>query len=276
MAYFTFTDASKDIFVVEIKDPTLVEHARSLLAGGTEDDPLIAGTIIKAPSAPNVGWSFHLDPASVFFFTFSTEVSDSTMRLIEDDLASVGRAFLPGGLWTPWTSKLVAELAVVSGGDADDVLRGGVHADLLLGGGGDDLLVGERGDDVASGGRGRDTIRGGDGADRIDGGSGVDFLIGGGGRDLIVGGRGQDALMGGPGADTFVFKAGSGEDSIVDFAPRDRIDLRGAASDFLSFADILEKIMQAGDGVVIDLGGGDRVFVAGVSIDQLTAEQFLI
>lgn len=276
MAYFTFTDASEEIFVVRIEDSGLVNHARALLTGATQADPLIAGTIVKAPANYNVGWSFHLAPDSVFFFEFSTEVGDSTMRLIEADLPAVGGAFLPGRVWTPWTSKLVAELSAVVGSARDDELRGGDGADLLLGGRGADLIVGERSDDVANGGRGRDTIRGGDGADRIDGASGADHLYGGAGRDLIVGGRGDDVLVGGSGADIFLFRAGSGDDVIADFIKNDRLDLRGAERDFGDFADVVERSTQGREGVLIDLGGGDSVFLAGASLDRLTAEQFLI
>ena len=35
MAWFTFTDASKEIFLVKLLDRDLVTHARELLAGTT-------------------------------------------------------------------------------------------------------------------------------------------------------------------------------------------------------------------------------------------------
>lgn len=48
---------------------------------------------------------------------------------------------------------------------------------------------------------------------------------GGSGNDTIEGGAGNDTLVGGSGADVFVFRAGCGHDTIVDFGPGDRIAL---------------------------------------------------
>ena len=80
MAWFTFTDASDETFVLRLNDPGLVAHAGALLAGDETSNLRIGGTVIKTPIACNIGWSYHLDPASVFFFEMSTEVGDSTMR----------------------------------------------------------------------------------------------------------------------------------------------------------------------------------------------------
>jgi hypothetical protein len=102
MAWFTFTDASNEIFVIELRDPETIEHARALLDGSDSSDPLIAGIVAKSAADYNIGWSYHLEPDSIFFFEFSTEVGDSTMRYIEDHLersaASFSRAASgPGG-----------------------------------------------------------------------------------------------------------------------------------------------------------------------------------
>ena len=96
MAWFTFTDSSNEIFLVELHDRELVSHARKLLDGTETSDALIAGIVIKTPTDYNIGWSYHLAPKSIFFFEFSTEVGDSTMRFIEDHLAEVGGDLLPG------------------------------------------------------------------------------------------------------------------------------------------------------------------------------------
>ena len=69
---------------------------------------------------------------------------------------------------------------------------------------------------------------------RIVGLGGNDRLLGGEGDDRLEGGAGDDVLYGGSGDDTFVFLAGHGTDTILDFTDGDdRIDL-SAFSDITS------------------------------------------
>jgi hypothetical protein len=134
MAWFTFTDASEEVFVFQIKNADLIAHARGLIAGTETADPLIGGTVVKSSAGYNIGWSFHLDAASLFFFENSTEVGDSTMRYIEDHLAEVGSALLPGSVWTGWSTVLLEELNEKSGSVDADLIRGSVISDILLDG----------------------------------------------------------------------------------------------------------------------------------------------
>lgn len=70
-------------------------------------------------------------------------------------------------------------------------------------------------------------VNAGMGNDNLIGGSANDFLVGGGGSDAFNGGMGDDSLIGGGGADRFDFRAGSGDDTILDFVSgTDRINLR--------------------------------------------------
>ena len=48
MAWFTFTDASDEIFVIRLADPAAVSHARGLIAGKETADPRVAGTVVKS------------------------------------------------------------------------------------------------------------------------------------------------------------------------------------------------------------------------------------
>lgn len=220
MAYFTFTDASDETFVIRLDDPDLIAHARALLAGTVTDEARIGGIVTKAPADYGIGWSYHLAPDSIFFFDMSTEVGDSTMRYIEDHLDEIGGHLLPGSVWTGWSSQLVDELEVQEGQDRADILWGSSGADLLLGRGGRDLLGGGAGDDHLAAGRGQDVCIGGAGRDKLGGGAGDDLLYGGAGRDLLAGGRGDDRLGGGDGNDTFLIEATSraGREVILDFA----------------------------------------------------------
>ncbi len=97
---------------------------------------------------------------------------------------------------------------IMRGHEGRDVLKGGDGKDTLRGGADGDRLFGERGDD---------RLFGGVGADFLKGGAGQDELSGGGGPDRIEGGKGDDSMTGGDGKDAFVFRAGSGVDTIWDF-----------------------------------------------------------
>ncbi|MEQ8443788.1 MAG: tandem-95 repeat protein [Alphaproteobacteria bacterium] len=57
---------------------------------------------------------------------------------------------------------------------------------------------------------------GGDSDDEMTGMSGSDTLSGGAGNDILMGRRGDDMLQGGGGNDVYVFRAGDGNDTIVD------------------------------------------------------------
>lgn len=217
MAWFTFTDASGEIFVIRLDDPAAVDHARALIAGTEVGDARIGGTVVRTEAADNIGWSYHLDPRSIFFFEIAAEVGDATMRYIENHLDEVGAALLPGSLWTGWSSMLVGELQARSGGAGDDLLAGSALPDILFGQGGDDRLAGRSGDDHLIGGAGSDRLRGGTGEDKLAGGTGNDILRGGAGDDYLDGGRGSDRLEGGAGADRAVY-AGAAAGVTVDLA----------------------------------------------------------
>lgn len=93
----------------------------------------------------------------------------------------------------------------------------GVVIEAARGGGGYDSIIGYAAANRISG-------RGGD--DLLIGGNGRDDLSGGAGRDTLAGERGDDRLFGGGGAEVFVFTRTSGRDTIADFGPSDRLDLR--------------------------------------------------
>jgi VCBS repeat-containing protein len=63
-----------------------------------------------------------------------------------------------------------------------------------------------------------DTLGGNAGNDTLIGLGGDDTLYGSGGNDTLIGGAGNDTLVGGAGDDTYVFEAGSGIDTINDYA----------------------------------------------------------
>jgi len=195
---------------------------------------------------------------------------------------------------------------MLRGGTGDDSLAGGSHSDTLNGstgddtltsfsganimwaGSGDDVANGGYGDDIIGGGAGTDTLSGGELNDTLYGGAGDDSLVGGDGKDVLYGGQGNDilsggndddtlwgsmdndTLTGGDGADTFAFAAGSGLDIITDFdTENDVLMLEGTAADFLKLEDVAAVSVEFAAGLMINLGGGDAVFLMGVSLGDL-------
>ncbi|VVS97178.1 peroxidase family protein [Rhizobium sp. EC-SD404] len=138
----------------------------------------------------------------------------------------------------------------VYGEDGDDILTGAEGSDKLFGGAGDDLFLASVGDEA-------DTYWGGEGIDTIDYaaltealtinlGNGlnergsvttaagirdviysIENAIGGGGNDTITASDAINVLDGGDGSDTFRFLSATSAngDTIMNFAPGDRIDI---------------------------------------------------
>ncbi len=272
MGWFTFTDASEEIFVVRLTDADHVAHARALIAGADESNPCIAGTVVNQTTAYNIGWSFHIE--DIFFFEIAAEVGDSTMRYIEQHLGSVGGALLPGSLWTPWSSVMVGELAPIQGSAASETLTGSGSADIVFGKQGDDMLSGRQGDDHLLGASGDDKLSGNAGADKLAGSTGADTLNGGGGADILVGGVGADRIVAGldDARDrvTYLAKGELQGDVLLQFdADLDRIDLRSIDADAGMAGNqrfrFVDAFGAAGDGQadgqlrVVDQGGDVRV-----------------
>ena len=109
-AYFRFTDASEQYFVIQLMDEEKIEHVRRVLSGDEVDYVHLSGEIVKEQADYNSAWSYHLKPESIEFFAFAIEVCDTTMEYVEENLADVGGALLPNNSWCPWGSVFVDEL----------------------------------------------------------------------------------------------------------------------------------------------------------------------
>lgn len=173
------------------------------------------------------------------------------------------------------------------GGDDDDVLRLGTGNDFGDGDFGNDTLFGELGNDSLYGDHGNDRLDGGAGNDSLDGHHGADTLLGGSGNDSVLGGDGADVLNGGDGVDTmrgetgadtvsggagsdfFVFAAGDGADTFLDF--RNNIDTLRLDGDLAAtWLALKEHATQSGANVVLDFGGGDSITIRNITIAQLS------
>ena len=185
----------------------------------------------------------------------------------------------------------------VYGGDGGDWLYGDATGlfnnsrggdDQLSGGDGHDIIFGDAatGDPTSKGGN--DELFGDAGNDELYGdfGWGPSIMSGVGGDDRLDGGTGDDALWGGGGNDTFKFERYSGLDAIFDFkntgGEQDKIDL---SSYGLSFSNLkiyndgithpLSPIGGLVPAAVIELSPDDKIFVAWVDANDLSAADFI-
>ncbi|MGA7964815.1 MAG: cadherin domain-containing protein, partial [Gammaproteobacteria bacterium] len=112
--------------------------------------------------------------------------------------------------------------------------------------------------------------------DTISGDGNNNVLEGRNGNDVLDGRGGNDTLTGGGNADTFVYATGGGADTITDFnqGESDQIDLSGV-NGVTDFAGVLALASQSGADTVIDFGGGDTLTLTGVTLANLTANDFV-
>jgi Ca2+-binding RTX toxin-like protein len=119
---------------------------------------------------------------------------------------------------------------------------------------------------------GDDWLKGLGGAELLLGGEGSDDLQGLNGDDVLRGGRDHDGLTGGAGVDTFVFGRGDGYDWVVDFQPGiETIWLEGIGPG--QVAQTVESRWGM-TGLQLDFGGGDEMFLQGVT-QQIAQTDFV-
>jgi Ca2+-binding RTX toxin-like protein len=157
----------------------------------------------------------------------------------------------------------------VHGNMGNDTVSGGQGGDWVVGGKDNDRLTGDDGDDIVYGNLGNDTCDGGTGADLVRGGQGDDLLAGGAGNDFLSGDLGEDTMSGGSGADIFNSFATAGTDRVTDFsrAEGDRVRLEPGSA---------WTVSQVGADTVVDITGGGRVVLVGVSMSTLTGDWIFV
>lgn len=223
-----------------------------------------------------------IDPVAADFTQPGAEVATVHINTVARHAGTAGRDFIRGGadddLVDAGAGRDVvfggAGWDVLDGEDGRDILFGGAGDDIISGGKGRDSLIGGHGYDDIDGGAGRDVIFGGDGDDNISGGDHRDALFGGNGDDVIQGGAGRDKIIGGGGDDIFIFATGDGHDRVLDFDRfgDDRIAL--SIEGVESFADVQDAAHGWHNRAVLSFGD-DKLVLQGVSLDELTAEDFL-
>lgn len=100
-------------FIFELTNDALIAHARTVLSGEEGSKTHVGGRIVKKGAPYNPDFSYHLDPATISFFEVDSntrETCDASPHYVEDHLDEAGGAFLPGGYWGPWESRLTREV----------------------------------------------------------------------------------------------------------------------------------------------------------------------
>ncbi|WP_248148202.1 BP74-related protein [Microbacterium aoyamense] len=87
-------------FKIELDTPELVQHAIDLM--NREELPAIpVGTIVRDDPSVNEPWSWHIDPRSLEFADFTTEVCDGLPEYVEDGT-------LTSDVYCPWIAEVIA------------------------------------------------------------------------------------------------------------------------------------------------------------------------
>ena len=190
-----------------------------------------------------------------------------------------GGAGVDAASYTTATAGVVADLASATSNTGDAAGDTFTSIENLTGSAYADSLRGNNASNLLNGGAGNDHLYGRGGSDTMEGGVGNDLLVGGGGADV---------LFGNDGADIFDFNSVSeslvtARDSVRDFAPGDKIDLRTIdANSSLSYDQAFTYIGgsafngQAGqlnfvNGVVSGDSTGDGVADFQINVSSLTS-----
>lgn len=256
------------------------------------DITVTGGTLVQLGS----GWSFVTMPGMMGLITFTYDISDGLLEIVQTATLEVVRntiALTPGDdvfVGTPYDDDIDALAGddIIDARAGNDVVVGGLGHDHINGGDGDDQLFGGLGDDVIFGGSGNDVIGGGEGSDRlfgedgddvIDGDEGDDLLLGGAGDDIldggadndqIEGGEGNDVLIGGAGDD--VASGGEGNDVVQGDAGIDHLD-GGTGDDAIDGGEGCDVILGGdGDDTLIAAAGNDLV-QGGAGNDHLQGDE---
>jgi hypothetical protein len=92
--------ADRETYRIRLTDPADIEIARQLLAG--EVDPKIPnGIVVRGDSDVNTDYTWHIDPDSVEFVDFTTEVCDGLPSDVEQGI-------ITSEYYCPWAAEVIA------------------------------------------------------------------------------------------------------------------------------------------------------------------------
>ncbi|MEQ1707165.1 MAG: calcium-binding protein [Terricaulis sp.] len=291
------------------------DFVANTLSGGDGDDVLSGGT--GGADVMNGGngidtLDYSLSPNGVDVRLFSGAAAGGSAN--GDTYSSIEN--IVGSATKTDTLAGDANANQIWGGGGNETITGREASDTLHGEAGNDTLLGGADSDTLIGGIGADTLGGGSQDDLVDysasnagvtvnlqtgAGTGghaqgdvfvsIEDVTGSDFDDVIVGknnlwdnvfdGRGgNDTYTGGLGNDVFVFRAGSGADTVTDFNPLavgndDAIQLAGFGAGFDSFAEVIAAASQVGADTVINFGAGQTLTLQNTTLASLTAGDFI-
>ena len=108
-SYFRFRASDGD-FIIKLTNASLINEAREILRDPHKVNRSVLGQVVPGAVDYNPSWNYSLDSESISFFEFSTEVCDATLSMVNANLANINTSFLPGGIFCPWSSRLVEEV----------------------------------------------------------------------------------------------------------------------------------------------------------------------
>ena len=97
----TFEVAGQGTYKIELATPELIQHAKDLMAGTTEEGRIPVGTIVRDDPGVNAPWSWHIDPATLEFADQTIEVCDGLPEFVEDGT-------LTSDVYCPWLAEVIA------------------------------------------------------------------------------------------------------------------------------------------------------------------------
>lgn len=110
--YFIVSDGvGERNITIKIVDEGRKSIAKEILAGNIPELHLKAN-IIKRTASYNQGWSFHLDPYSIEFFSTGPDYCNASFSNIQERFDQVGNTFLSNLVLCPKKSLLIAETEV--------------------------------------------------------------------------------------------------------------------------------------------------------------------
>jgi Ca2+-binding RTX toxin-like protein len=236
------------------RDLLMGGEGNDALRGGAGDDRIVTGEgmdRILFGAGDGADWvsDFNIGTDRIRLLDIATSQVTATVRTVQG--ASGLELRLPGGetLFLEGLGAVTAKQLGLSGGFAGSGVSPAAPSLPVTAG-------------SVDGTPGNDWLTGKDGAELLLGGDGTDDLQGLDGDDVLRGGRDHDGLTGGAGIDTFVFARGDGYDWIVDFQPGvEVIWLEG-----ITAGQVTQSLETrwGHSGLLIELGGGDEIFLQGV------------
>jgi len=204
-----------------------------------------------------------------------TDNGDGTWTLLGDDLSDLDNLTLTlpqGSALDDFELGVTANSSELETGEAATT-SATIDVTFQSGAGGNDYIDGGAGSDEIYGGVGDDVIVGAEGSDELYGEAGNDALVGGVGADLLDGGAGDDTLSGGVGADEFVFRAGDGDDIVLDLGHQDVLRFEGQE---FNMDDFTLQSDAASESSTITFGDDTGVSVTLNDVDVQDASSYTV